>query len=113
MPFSFLNPWLWLGALALAVPVWLHLRRKQQTNIQLFPALRFLEDHPEPRRSPWRLRDFILFAVRALALLLAVGAFAWPYVRGPDTLPVKESRVYILDNTMSHQANDGFTRDRA
>ena len=26
MPFSFLNPWLWLGALALAAPIWLHLR---------------------------------------------------------------------------------------
>ena len=25
---------------------------------------------------------------------------------------VKESRVYILDNTMSHQANNGFAHDR-
>ena len=33
MPFSFLNPWLLLGALALAAPVWLHLRRKQETNL--------------------------------------------------------------------------------
>src|SRR5205807_2582594 len=29
-----------------------------------------------------------------------------------DAEPVKESRVYILDNTLSHQANEGFTRDR-
>jgi hypothetical protein len=59
-----------------------------------------------------RLRDLLLFALRVLALLALVAAFAWPYLRGANTAPVKESRVYILDNTLSHQANDGFTRDR-
>ena len=112
MPLSFLNPWFWLGALMVAAPVWLHLRRKRETNLVEFTALRFLDDQPEPRRSPWRLRDLVLFALRALALLSLVAAFAWPYLRGANTAPVKESRVYILDNTLSHQANDGFTRDR-
>jgi hypothetical protein len=54
----------------------------------------------------------VLFALRVLALLALVGAFAWPYLRGANTAPVKESRVYILDNTLSHQANDGFKHDR-
>jgi len=112
MPFSFLNPWFWLGALVVAAPIWLHLRRKRETNRVEFSALRFLEDQPEPRRSPLRLRDLVLFALRVLALLLLVAAFAWPYLRGADTAPVKESRVYILDNTLSHQANGGFERDR-
>ena len=112
MPFSFLNPWFWLGALAVAAPIWLHLRRKRETNLVEFSALRFLDDQPEPRRSPLRLRDLLLFALRVLALLALVAAFAWPYLRGANTAPVKESRVYILDNTLSHQANDGFTRDR-
>src|ERR1043166_4864639 len=112
MPFSFLTPWLWLGALAIAAPIYLHLRRKQETNLLLFSALRFLDDQPEPRASPWRLRDLILFALRALALLALVAAFAWPYLRGANTTPVKESRVYLLDNTLSHQANNGFARDR-
>jgi hypothetical protein len=112
MPWSFLNPWFWLGALVVAAPVWLHLRRKRETDVVEFTALRFLDDQPEPRRSPWRLRDLLLFAMRMLALLLLVAAFAWPYLRGANTAPVKESRVYILDNTLSHQANDGFTHDR-
>src|SRR5512140_1117634 len=88
MPFSFLNPWFWLGALAVAAPVWLHLRRKRETNVVEFTALRFLDDQPEPRRSPWRLRDLLLFAMRVLALLLLVAAFAWPYLRGANTAPV-------------------------
>src|SRR3954451_2779900 len=109
---AFLNPWLWLGALAIAAPIWLHLRRKQETNLVEFSALRFLDDQPEPRQSPRRLRNILLFALRTLALLLLVAAFAWPYLTGADTAPIKESRVYVLDNTMSHQANDGFGHDR-
>jgi N-terminal double-transmembrane domain len=42
VPFSFFNPWFWLGTLALAAPVWLHLRRRRQTNIITFSAVRFL-----------------------------------------------------------------------
>src|ERR1017187_3998321 len=112
MLLSFLNPWFWLGALVAAAPIWLHLRRRRETNLMEFTALRFLDDQPEPRRSPLRLRDLLLFMLRVLALLALVAAFAWPYLRGANTAPVKESRVYILDNTLSHQANDGFTRDR-
>jgi len=112
MPFSFLNPWLGLGALALAVPVWLHLRRRQTIQLVRFSALRFLDDQPEPKRGPLRLRDLFLFAVRALALLLVVAAFAWPYLRAAHVAPIQESRVYILDNTLSHQANEGFLHDR-
>ena len=52
MPFSFLNPLFWLGALAVAAPIWLHLRRRRESNIVEFTALRFLDDQPQPRRSP-------------------------------------------------------------
>ncbi len=112
MGLSFLNPWFWLGALAIAAPIWLHLRRKKETNLLLFSAVQFLDDQPEPRKSPLRLRELLLFAIRSLALLALVAAFAWPYLRGADTVPIKESRVYILDNTLSHQANNGFQNDR-
>jgi hypothetical protein len=112
MAFSFLNPWLWLGALALAAPLWLHLRRKQEKNLHLFSAVRFLDDQPQPRQSPLRLRDILLFLLRALALLLVVAAFTWPFLRGADTFPIRESRVYILDNTLSHQAGGGTLHDR-
>jgi hypothetical protein len=113
MPWSFLNPWFWLGALAIAGPVWLHLKRRQESNLIRFSAVRFLGEFPTPRRSPLRLRDLLLFALRVLAVLLVVAAFTWPYLRDANTAPIKESRVYILDNTLSHQANDGFERDRA
>jgi hypothetical protein len=112
MPFSFFNPWFWLAAVAAAAPVWLHLRHKRQTNVVRFSTLRFLDDQPAPLQSPLRLRNLILLALRVLALLLVVGAFCWPYSPGVDTAPIRESRVYVLDNTLSHQANDGFGQDR-
>ncbi|PWU20382.1 MAG: hypothetical protein C5B50_04130 [Verrucomicrobia bacterium] len=113
MPLSFLNPWFWLAALAVVAPIWLHLRRKRETHLIRFSALRFLDDQPQPRQGPMRLRDLLLFALRVLALLAVVGAFAWPFLRGANTAPIQESRVYILDNTLSHQAGGGFTRDKA
>lgn len=112
MPLSFLYPLFWLGALAVAAPLWLHLRRKRETNLMQFSAVRFLDDLPTPRRSSCQIRDWLLFAVRVMALLLLVAAFAWPYWRKRRTVSIQESRVYVLDNTMSRQANDSFARDR-
>ncbi len=112
MNFSFLNPLFWIGALALGAPIYLHLRRKQPQNLLPFSTLRFLDDQPQPKQSPRHLRDLFLLALRALALLLLIGAFAWPFIREATTVVVKESRVYILDNSLSHQVDDGFQKDR-
>jgi hypothetical protein len=109
MSILFFYPLVWLGALAAAIPIWLHLRRRQEANVLRFSALRFLEDEPVPQRSPLRLRDLLLFALRVLALLLLVAAFAWPYYPHGTLM---ESHVYLLDNTLSHQANGDFGRAR-
>lgn len=109
---NFLHPLLWLGALAVAAPIWLHLRRKPEKDVLYFSALRFLEDEPVPRESPQQLRDFLMFLLRALAVVLIAAAFAWPYLRGPRPLEVSSSRVYILDNTLSNQAGDNFQHGR-
>jgi hypothetical protein len=101
-----------LGALAVAAPIWLHLRRRIDPRLVRFSTLRFLDDNPVPARQPMRLRDLLLFALRALAVALLAAAFAWPYLRESRPLVIRESRVYILDNTFSHQANDGFQKAR-
>ncbi len=109
---NFLHPLLWLGALAVAAPIWLHLRRKPEKDVLHFSALRFLDDEPVPRESPQRLRDLLIFLLRALAVVLIAGAFAWPYLKGPPPLEVSSSRVYILDNTLSNQAGGDFQHGR-
>jgi hypothetical protein len=109
---SLLFPLALLGALAIAAPIWLHLRRRIDPRLIRFSTLRFLEDNPVPARQPMRLRDILLFALRAFAVVLLAAAFAWPYIRESKPIVIRESRVYILDNTFSYQANDGFVKAR-
>lgn len=110
--FTFLNPWFWLGALAVAAPLWLHLRRKEPRNLVRFSALRFLEDQPQARASPRTVENWPLLLLRLLALLLLIAGLAWPF--RADVLPpvVEESVVYVLDNTLSHQASGRFAAAR-
>jgi hypothetical protein len=105
---TFLQPWLFVGVLAIGIPLWLHLRARTGP-VTLFPALRFLEDQPRPRARGFRVRDALLLGLRLLALLLLVAAFARPAGRG---VLVTESRVHVLDNTFSQQAAGGFETDR-
>jgi hypothetical protein len=112
MAFSFLNPWLWLGAVTVALPLWLHLRRKPDKNPILFSAVRFLQNAAPIARQPRRIENVLLFALRALLLLLLSAAFAWPYLRPPNKATANESRVYIVDGTLSTQVERRFEQER-
>src|SRR5271154_7042993 len=96
---SFLNPWLWLGIVAVGAPVWLHLRRKDREKIIHFAALRFLDDQPEAKQPPLHLKNLLLFLLRVLALLLLIAAFARPYFLHFGS-SATTSTVYVLDNTL-------------
>ena len=112
MPFSFLNPWFWLGALAVAAPIYLHLLRKRPANLVRFSAVRFLRDQLGADPGPWLVRDWLLLGLRLLAVLLLVAGFSWPYWLAPQARGVQQSVVYILDNTLSRQVDHGFITDR-
>jgi hypothetical protein len=112
MNIAFLYPLAWLGALAVAVPIWLHLRRREDANLVRFSALRFLEDQPAARTRPLWPHNWPLLLLRLLGLLLLVAAFSWPYLVAREDTIIGESRVYILDNTLSHRAGGGFEQSR-
>jgi len=69
---------MWLAAAGIAVPVWLHLRRRDESNLVEFSAMRFLDDQPVARARPLWPRDWPLLLLRIMALLLLTAAFAWP-----------------------------------
>src|SRR4030043_26557 len=73
---SFLYPAFLIGLLAAAVPVYLHLRRRQVAPPVRFPAVRFLMRAPVEATRPKRLRELLLLALRVGALILAVAAVA-------------------------------------
>jgi hypothetical protein len=86
MGLAFLSPWFLLGALAVALPVILHLRKQDTAPAHAFAAIRFLRRAPVEARRPRQLRDLLLLALRVAALALLAAAFARPYVRGEEVV---------------------------
>lgn len=79
---SFLAPLFLVGLAALAIPILVHLRQRQEKTVVEFPSLMFLQDipfHSERRKS---IKHPLLLALRLLALLLLVAAFARPFLAG-------------------------------
>lgn len=109
---NWLAPWFLLGGLAIGAPLWLHLRRRADRNVVAFPAMRFLPEAQVVEKAPLSLRDAFLFLLRCLAALSLAAAFARPIFPGPAAPHIVNSRVYVLDDTLSNQANDGFSRAR-
>jgi hypothetical protein len=75
------SPWFLAGALAVGLPIWLHLLKRSKQDPQLFPSLMFFE-HRETSSVQHRRLDFILlFIMRLIMLLLLALLFAQPYIR--------------------------------
>ena len=73
---GFLTPWFLAGVAAVGLPVWLHLLRKHKTTPLPFSSLMFFEKRTQSSIKHRRLRYLLLFAARALFVLLLVLAFA-------------------------------------
>jgi hypothetical protein len=73
-----LAPAAWLGALALAAPVLIHLLARTRAATQPFPTLRFLPAMSQAALRRRRIDERWLLAVRCAIVLTAVSAFAAP-----------------------------------
>ena len=102
---SFLTPAFFLGALALAIPVIIHLTNREKREIVEFPSLMFLRRIPYRSVRRQRLRHLLLFALRCLALSLLVLAFARPFFDSPleaTAAPLGPREVVVvLDHSYS------------
>ncbi len=102
---TFLTPAFFLGALALAVPVIIHLTNREKKEVVEFPSLMFLRRIPFRSVRRQKLRHLFLFALRCLALLLLTIAFARPFFESPSsataaTLGPREV-VLVIDHSYS------------
>lgn len=104
---SFLYPAFLLGGLAIALPIVLHLLRRDVAPEVPFTAVRLLHRSPIERADRRRLRDLLLLAARVAALLLLAAAFARPYVQGAGPAPL---RVVAIDRSFSMGAPGVFAR---
>jgi len=105
---GFLTPWFLAGALAVGLPVWLHLLKKHKTTPLPFSSLMFFERRTQSSIKHRRLRYLLLFAARLALVALIVLAFAHPYVRQTVAASRRQGEVTVLaiDNSLSMRAGD-------
>jgi hypothetical protein len=102
---GFLAPAFLIGALAVGLPLYLHLLRRNTSTPLPFSSLMLFEPRQESATRRRRLRYFLLLALRLAVVLLLVLAFAEPYVdrflvgSAPDKL-----QLVVVDNSFSMRA---------
>ncbi len=111
---GFLVPAFLAGALAIGIPIWVHLTNKQRKEAVEFPSLMFLEKIPFRSEKKQVIRNVLLFAMRVLAIILLIAAFSRPYLGGtgkPPALPGSAREVAILvDRSYSMGYRDRWPR---
>jgi len=114
---SFLNPYLLFGSLALAIPILIHLVRREKSEIIPFSSLMFLLKVPKRSIRQQKIKNLLLMALRLLILALLVGAFARPYMTQPakPTVSANANRgvVMMLDTSYSMRYGNNFDKLKA
>jgi len=108
---AFLSPLFLLGALAAAVPVVLHLLKREPETRVRFSAVHLLRRAPVEQSSRRRLRELLLLALRVAALLLLAFAFARPFLTS-SLAASGATTVVALDTSLSMSAPGQFDKAR-
>ena len=103
-------PWFLAGLAGLAVPLYLHLLKRQTTTPKPVSSLMFFESRTQSSIRHRRLRYFLLLSLRLLLLLLLILAFANPFInRNTATLASSRLVLAVVDNSFSMRAGTRFT----
>lgn len=113
---SFLVPLFLLGLAGIAIPLAIHLTRRQRRNVVAFPSLMFLAKIPYQEQRRRRIQHWFLLLLRAIALALIVFAFARPFLDRSDLVAGTASGptevVVLLDRSYSMEVEDRMDRAR-
>ncbi len=107
---SFLNPYFLFGLFAVAIPVIIHLFNFRKYKKVFFTNVRFLKEVKQETKKKSQLRHLIVLALRILAIISLVFAFAQPYISHSRQLTNPKAVNYIsiyIDNSFSMQAEGG------
>lgn len=114
---AFLAPLFLLALAAIAVPIAIHLTHRQRKEPVAFPSLMFLRRVEFKTTKRQRLRNRLLFALRTLAILLLVAAFARPFVSKGDAAVAGANLgrevVVLVDGSFSMRTGDRMDRAKA
>lgn len=108
-----LSPWFLAGALAVGLPLWLHLMRRRNPVRLSFSSLMFFEKRTETTIRERRLRYWMLLACRLALLLLLALAFAKPVWERPPAViagTIPKLHFVALDTSLSMRYGDRWGR---
>jgi hypothetical protein len=98
-------PWFLAGLAGLALPLYLHLLKRQTRTPKPVSSLMFYESRTQASTRHRRLRYFLLLSLRLLLLLLLILAFANPFInRNAATLASNRLVLVVIDNSFSMRA---------
>ena len=102
------------GLLAIAIPILVHLRRRERVTARPFPSLMFIRKVPHRSVRRRTLQNLALFALRTIALILLSIAFARPFFPAAAAATARATgplgRVIALDVSASMQYTSVFPR---
>lgn len=115
MSLSFLVPAFLAGLLALGIPIFIHLSRRQAREPVQFPSLMFLRNIPQQTEERRQIHRWPLLLLRCLAILLLVLAFARPFLNREEAqaaAPTVGARelVVLVDRSYSMGVGDRWER---
>ncbi|HEX2854385.1 MAG TPA: BatA domain-containing protein [Opitutaceae bacterium] len=108
---NWLFPGFLAGAAAIALPILLHLLRRQPRRTIVFPSLRFLAAAQRQTERQHRLRRFIVLLLRCAALALLAAAFARPFL-GSNAGGGGRAVVVVVDHSFSLQSKGRWEKLR-
>src|SRR6266849_4779559 len=109
---GFLTPWFLAGALAVGLPIWLHLLKQHKTTPLPFSSLMFFERRTQSSIKHRRLRYLLLFALRTALVILIALAFANPFIQSSSGTLTGGRKLMVLaiDNSFSMRQGDRLER---
>jgi hypothetical protein len=109
---SFLSPLFLAGAAAAAIPIVLHLLKRQPEPRVKFAAVKLLRRAPIEHTRKRHLRELLLLALRVATLLLLAVAFARPFFASGAAAAASGVTIVALDTSASLSAPATFERAR-
>ncbi len=111
-----LAPLFLLGAVALAVPIIIHMIQRERKEEVEFPSLMFVRKIPFHSFRRQRIRNWFLLLLRCAALLLLLFAFTRPFFRAAAIAAVTDGArevVVLLDRSWSMGYGDRWADAQA
>src|SRR6478736_2832356 len=106
---QFLSPWMLAGAAAISIPIALHFFYRARYKPLPWAPMKFLKEAIEQTSRRLRFQEWILLALRCLAILLLALALARPGTQFAGSSGRGDSidAVIVIDTSFTMGAQDG------